>query len=304
MFFENLKIYRVTEKLPFVKDEDALQAQLEEHQFTPCMAHDMLKMGFVSPLVPGGKQLFRNVGGNYYFALKRQWKVLKSTMINEQLQPQITQKEQERGRPLGRKEKSGLKDETIQSLLPRALTESSTIVGMYVPAKDLLIFNTSSHGRAEDFMALLRKALGSLPAVPWFDANKLSFAMNSWLGQQHLPQDFVLGHTVELKAPDEDGAVAQFKSHLLTGADVQSHLEDKMVTKLELYKPEHLSFTIVEDGRICKLRWRELLINQNDELGWEDLEARLEADSLLMLDTITTLLDKLTGSMQAVDDAA
>lgn len=304
MFFENLKIYRVTEKLPFVTAEELLQPLMEQYQFQPCMAHDALKMGFVSPFVPGEQQLFRNIGGNYYFALKRQWRVLKSTMINEELQPLIAQKQLELGRPLGRKEKSGLKEELIQRLLPRAFTESATVVAVYVPKEDLIIINTSSNGRAEDFMALLRKMLGSLPAHPWFDANKLAFALNAWLGQQNLPKDMVLGHSAELKAPDEEGAVAQFKSHLLTAAEVQSHLEDKMVTKLELQQPDNLSFTIVEDGRICKLRWGSLLVNKNDDMGWDDLNARIEADSLIMLESVGTLIHNIISSMDAVDDAA
>ncbi len=304
MFFENLKIYRVTEKLSTVLLDKTLQESLEQHQFQPCMAQDALKMGWVPPLLQTGGQLFRKIGDDYYFALKRQWRVLKSTMINEELQPRIVAAEKELCRPLGRKERSALKDEVLQSLLPRALTESSTIIGVYSPANDLLIINTSSHGRAEDFMALLRKTLGSLPAQPWFDANKLAYGLNAWLSQQNLPEGFVLGHAVELKAPDEDGAVAQFKSHLLTAVEVQSHLEDKMVTKLELQQPEKLSFTVVEDGRITRLRWQDLLIGTNAEMGWDDFDARLEADSILMMDSVVSLLNKLTGSMEAVDEAA
>ena len=107
-------------------------------------------------------------------------------------------------------------------------------------------------------------------------------SLQSWVAGQNLPAGYVLGHAARFKAPDEEGARASFENHLLTAAEVQSHLEDKLVTELDLVKPEQLEFRITECGGIKRMRWEELLINQNDELGWEDLLLRLEADALLM----------------------
>ncbi|MCL5459714.1 recombination-associated protein RdgC, partial [Loigolactobacillus coryniformis] len=92
------------------------------------------------------------------------------------------------------------KEELIQTLLPRAFSRSTVTQAIYDDKNNWFIVNTSSASRAEDLLALLRKALGSLPAVPWIDSNQLSQSMQQWLSNQALPTGFSLGHDAELKA--------------------------------------------------------------------------------------------------------
>ncbi len=122
--------------------------------------------------------------------------------------------------------------------------------------------------------------------------------MQQWLSNQALPEGFSLGHDAELKAPDEEGAKVRFSNHLLTADEVQSHLEDKLVTKLELVKPEQLSLVICEDGSIKKLQFEELLADKNDELGWEDLVLRLDADLLVMANELAQVLQVFKDQVQ------
>ena len=42
-----------------------------------------------------------------------------------------------------------------------------------------------------------------------------------------------------------------------------------------------------------KLRYHEMLANQNDEVGWDDLVLRLDADLLVMANEVATLLQSL-----------
>ncbi len=296
MWFKNLRVYQITE--PLNLNIERLEQALAEHKFTPCMGQEAVKMGFTYPLHQSIKSYVHQQQELFLFALKRQEKVLPAAVVNEELQPKIDALEQEKGRPLGRKEKQALKEELIQALLPRAFSKSSVTTALYDAKNQWFIVNTSSASKAEDLLALLRKALGSLPALPWIDANQLTQAMQHWLTNEGLPAGYQLGHEAELKAPDEEGAKVKFSNHLLTAAEVQSHLEDKLVTKLELTLPEQVSFQVCDDGSLKKLKFHELIADKNDELGWDDLILRLDADLLVMANELNAVLQAIKQQVQ------
>lgn len=291
MWFKNLRAYILNE--PLALTGDALERALTEHKFTPCMGQDTVKMGFSYGLHPSVKQYAYQVGELTVVALKRQEKILPAAVIAEEMQPKIDAMEVEKGRPLSRKEKQALKDEITQALLPRAFTRSSVTHAVIDSANGWVLVNTSSASRAEDMLALLRKALGTLPALPWIDSNQLGQALQHWLSNQGLPEQYVLGHEAELKAPDEEGAKVKFSNHLLTAPEVQTHLEDKLVTRLALSLPEQVDFQLAEDGGIRKLQFHEMLAGKNDELGWDEPVVRLEADLLVMTQELNQILHAL-----------
>ncbi len=47
---------------------------------------------------------------------------------------------------------------------------------------------------------------------------------------------------------------------------------------------------IAEDGGLKKLQFHELIADKNDELGWDDLVLRLDADLLVMAKELNQLL--------------
>ncbi len=297
MWFKNLRVYKITETLNL--EPEALERALQEHKFSPCTGQEAVKMGFTFPLHHTIKQYHHQQAHLHLFAVKRQEKVLPAAVVNEELQPKIDALEAEKGRPLGRKEKNALKEELIQMLLPRAFSRSSVTTALYDEQNQWFIVNSSSAGRAEEVLSLLRKTLGSLPALPWIDQNQLNLALQQWLTNAGLPKGFVLGNEAELKAPDEEGAKVKFSNHLLTAAEVQSHLEDKLVTKLELALENQISLMVCDDGSLKKLRFHEMLANTNDELGWDDMVLRLDADLLVMANELASVL---TAIRQAVSE--
>lgn len=288
MWFKNLRAYILNE--PLALQGDALERALAEHKFTPCMGQDAVKMGFTYALHPSVKQYAYQLEHLTLVGLKRQEKILPAAVLNEEMQPKIDALEAEKGRPLSRKEKQAIKEEMMQVLLPRAFSRSSVTTAIIDSANGWVLINSSSASRAEDLLALLRKALGTLPALPWIDSNQLGQALQHWLSNQGLPEGFVLGSEAELKAPDEEGAKVKFTNHLLTAPEVQSHLEDKLVTKLALTLPEQLDVQIAEDGGLKKLQFHELIADKNDDLGWDDLVLRLDADLLVMAKELNQLL--------------
>lgn len=295
MWFKNVRVYRLS--APLTIDAAALEQALAEYKFTPCSGQEAVRSGFSFPLHPSIKHYSHQQHQRWYFAIKRQEKVLPAAVINEELAPRLDAAATEAGRPLSRKEKQALKEDLIQTLLPRAFSRSSLTQGYYDAERQWLVLNTGSASKAEDILALLRKALGSLPALPWLDSHKLNQQLQLWLQQQSLPAQFQLGAAVELKAPDEEGAKVKFSNHLLTADEVQTHLQDKLVTRLSLQQEQGLALTVADDGGIKQIQYPDALFEQNEELGWDDLISRLDADLILMADSLDQALQAISAQV-------
>lgn len=275
MFFKNIRPYKITESI------ELLPQALAAFGFNPCTSQQAESTGFFGPWHPHAEGYAVDTGRFQLLAVKTQRKLLPAAVITEELAPKIRDMEQEKGRPLSRKEKQVLKEELVQTLLPRAMVKSEITRAFYDNETSLLLVDTSSASRAETVLALLRKSLGSLPVLPAFDNHQLNQQLHFWLQSKALPDDYVLGDSAELKAPDEEGANVRFANHLLTSDEVQSHLQDKLVTKLNLQKRDAYSFTVCEDGSIKQVKFSDQLIFQNDDQGWDNVLARLDSDAIL-----------------------
>lgn len=300
MWFKNIRVYKLS--APLTTDLTVLEQAFSELKFVPCSGQEAVRTGFSFPLHQSIKLYCHQQAQRWFFAVKRQEKVLPAAVINEELQPKIEAAEQEQGRALSRKEKQALKEELIQSLLPRAFSRSQLTQGYYDSEHQWLVINTSSASKAEDILALLRKALGSLPALPWLDNHKLNSHLQLWLQHQDLPGNFQPGLDVELKAPDEEGAKVRFSNHLLSAEEVQTHLQDKLVTRISLQQTDGLGLTITDDGGIKQLSYPDSVLEHNDELGWDDIVTRLDADLLLMTDSLNKALSDISKQVNQLPD--
>jgi recombination associated protein RdgC len=302
MFFKNLRAYKITD-LAGLSAENILAA-VTQSKFAPCTGQEAIRMGFTNAMHKSSQTLCHALNDDVLvLTMRRQEKILPAKVINEELQPKIEALELEKGRPLGRKEKQALKEELIQTLIPRAFSQSSEVNAIIDKAAGYVFIDTSSAGRAEDLLSMLRKGLGSLPVLPWVDGARLSNAMQTWLAGENLPQGMALGHAVKLVAPDEEGAKASFDNQLLTATDVQNQLEDKMVVEMVLTIENNCTFKIKDNGTLTQIKWHDLITNGNDELGWDDLVLRLNADLLLIIDQLRSIVRAVLGSVGVPDNA-
>lgn len=299
MWFKHARLYAITEALE--NDHGQIEQALSAFKFTPCTSQEALKLGFCFAMHPGTKQYCHQVNDLMVFSIRKQEKLLPSSVVNEELAPKVEAMEQEKGRPLSRKEKQALKEELIQTLLPRAFSKSTVTTAYYDRSTSMLIVDTASASTAEEFLALLRKSFGSLPAMPLLDNHQLNQQMHFWLQGKDLPAGITLGSSAVLKAPDEEGAQAKFINHLLSADEVQSHLQDKLVSRLQLEQDEKISFTVRDDGCFTGIKFHDLLCNENEEQGWDDTIGRLDADFILMSGQFKQTLTSLLANLKSVD---
>lgn len=296
MWFKNLRVYQFTQ--PFTLPAD-LDSQLDGYPYTPCQRHQLASFGFVSPFAEQSEVLHHKVGDNVLLCAKKEEKVLPASAINAQLDDKARAYAEEHARPMPKKEKAALKEDIVHAMLPQAFSRFS-IIWAYIDIKgQRLIVDSSASNKAEDFNALVRGALGSLPVKPWGAEQSAEVFFTQWLQQQAAPTPFELGTDAELKGVGDEPAVVRLKQQELASDEVQTHLSHgKQATKLGLLWDSHMSFVLEEDYAIKRLQFSEVVKEKNDDMAGADKAEQLDADFTLMALECNELLDQLEASFK------
>ncbi|WP_416305502.1 recombination-associated protein RdgC [Neptunicella sp. SCSIO 80796] len=278
MWFKNLKFYQLTQ--PIELDDQLLQDKLQEFVFRPCGSQELATQGWSEPLRQGDA-LSHTAGGNIWLSLKKQERLLPASVINAQLADKVASIEAETGAPVGKKAQQDLKQEIIHRLLPQAFTKDSYTHGFISIKDSLVVIDAASDGKAEFFLAHLRKAIGSLPVVP-LARRSLSAELTRWLNEP-LPAGIVLLEEAELRQPEDEGGIVRCKNQDLGSEEIQSHLEaGKLVMKVAIEWDETLTAIIQEDLTIKRVKFSDVMREQNDDIPKDQQLARIDADFSLM----------------------
>ena len=296
MWFKNMMVFRLSKDLGLTPD--SLEKALSEMTFSPCGSQDLSKFGWVQPMGKFGQSLIHVVGKEYLVCAKKEEKMLPAAVIREQLQEKIETIEAEQQRPLKKAEKDGLKEEIIQTLLPRAFSRTNQTYAWLSPENDFVAVDAGSAKKAEEVLALLRKSLGSLPVTPVKLANQADVVMTDWLVEQSIPAGFELGEEAELRSALEGGGIIRCKEQDLLSDEIKAHLDaDKFVTKLELTWADSIRFVLGEDFSIKGIKFTDTITEQNDDIDKGDIAARFDADFTLATGELSKLLPELIAAL-------
>lgn len=292
MWFKNIRAYRLTS--PFDLTAETLAEKLVQRAFTPCTPSQPLALGWVPPVGDEEAPLAHAAAGRFLIRLKREEKLLPSTVVREQLEEKVAEIEQAQARKVYRKERLNLKDEIIQDCLPRAFSRSSA-VHAYIDVRANWIFvDAASASRAEELLNLLRDCIGSFPVVLPQVNNAPLATMTNWLVHRNLPDDFELGSECELRELGEDGGVVRCRGVDLLSEEVETHLHaGKQVARLALQWDERVSLLLAEDLCLRRLKFADELMKENEDIPEGDEAARIDADFALMADAVTSLQDRV-----------
>lgn len=281
MWFKNLAIYRFTE--PFTKTGEDLEQKLLEQPFRPCAGHDEFSFGWTSPLGKASDSLVYANNGFFMICAKKEEKVIPASVINEMLQERISEIEEREARKLPAKERSGIKDELIFELLPRAFSFSRNTFAYIDSAGGWIVVDAASAKKAEDLLSNLRKCLGSLPVVPIGASVKPAATMTHWLLHLDPPKDITIEDECELRSPEEEGATIRCKRHDLALPEIKNHLDNgKQVIKLALSWSDRLSFVLDENLSVKRLKFLDLIQDQVADIEAIDEVGQFDADFSIM----------------------
>ncbi len=292
MWFKNIRAFRLS--TPFDLSPEALGEKLEQRAFQPCAKSQALSIGWVAPLGEESEALAHAAGGRLLIKLKREEKLLPSTVVREQLEEKVAVIESEQARKVYRKERLTLKDEIVQDCLPRAFSRSSAVYAYIDTRTNWVFVDAASAGRAEELLNLLRECIGTFPVILPQVNNAPSATMTGWLAHQNLPDDFALGEECELRELGEEGGVVRCRGVDLLSEEVETHLNaGKQVARLALSWEERVKLVLAEDLCLRRLKFSEELMKENEEIPEADNAARLDADFALMSDAVSELQDRV-----------
>jgi recombination associated protein RdgC len=281
MWFKNIRLYRITK--PFAFTAQQLAEKLADHAFVPCGSAERSRTGWVSPLGRDEETLVHALGPYLMLCARKDEKLLPASVVNEVLLEKVEEIEARQGRKVYRKEKLQLKDDVTASLLPRAFCRSRRLFAYLAPREDLLVINTSSAGQAEELIAALREALGSMPVVPVDVQHAPSAVMTAWLKAQQADQQFVINQDCELFNPLEDGNVIRFTGQDLYADETHVHLAaGKQVKKLGVVWNNSLSCVIANDLTITRVKFEDMVLEKAQESDAESAAQQFDQDFAVM----------------------
>jgi len=293
--FKQCFSYQITRPLELTSAE--LEKKLKEFWFKPCGQQERKRNGWAAPVKQAPDMLVHEIMGVWIINLRHQEKVIPPSAINERLEEKVSEIEAEHGRPVRRKEKAQLKEDITTLLLPNALSRTQDTLAVIVPEKNVMLVNAGSSSKAEEIASTLRKALGTMPVVPFQTEMSPSTVMSAWLNGQHpLPQYTQLGYEAVLKSDDEDGG-----SIRLTGMDVAdehalNYLNNGMsVTRLALNWKDKLDIVLDDQLVIKRIKISDTYQEEiHDELGEADAVSQFTGSMMLIVNELLDILQSLT----------
>jgi len=305
MFPKNIIIYRVNRDVDF--NAEKLEQQLEEFKLTPCGSQDKQKFGWVSALPKG--QMFTHLSdGHILLRSCKQEKLLPAACINKLVKEKVDYMEAQEGRPLKKAEKDDIRDDIVMDKLPTAFIKDTFTNVFIFPSDGLIVVDASTHKKAEDTLALLRKSMGSLPCIPLIPQIAVETTLTEWVKTGDVPSGYEIGNAADMKSILDDGGTVKLKNNELTSNAVHQHIEEnKMVIALELSWQDRISFVLKENMQLSRVNFGDVITDQNEDIPREDVHARMDADFALaageMLALIKSLINVL-GGLPLLDEEA
>lgn len=290
MWFKQLSFYILNiGKIPVSAE---LQDALSEVPFSPPNGLDWFSEGFAQPVSFDSGLVF--IAGNTFgVMLRKDEKVLPSTVIKDILDEKITGIEQEELRQVGRKEKQAMKEQITDDLLPKAFTKSSAIRAIFDTKRGYLLVNNASCVRSETFLSKLRQTLGGLEAkLPRTEISPTAL-MTDWLLAGEAAGSFELDSSCVLEGTGSLSPTIRISKQDLTAEEVSNHIKNgKTVSQLGLIWDDRIRFILTHDLKLKSIQFLDVLQEEANQQG-EDMPSLLQASQIIMTDSFYTLLDEL-----------
>lgn len=299
MWFKALRIYQARTHQSW--STDSLEHALATKPFRACSSTEETTAGWVSPT--NSAMLTHSQGNHWLLKLKIEERILPASVVREQLIEEVEALETAENRRVGRKERQNLSDEVRLSLLPKAFTRSRYVWVWLDGQNNRVMLDTTTDKQADLALNLLREGLGSLPVIPLSTQLAPVQIMTDWVTKQP-PKGVELLDTCELRDAQDDQSIMRCRGQDLASDEIQQLLAaGKRVTQLSLNWQNQLSFTLTDTLMLKSLKFAEELIEETKDANPDqDPLIALDAEFILMSNTLVTLIDQLISYHQGLSD--
>jgi len=297
MFFKSANVYRLHDAPEHTAE--TLNDMLKGDAAKPLGNADAKRHGWTPPASRNAELFMHEVQGHRLFSMLKQERLLPGSVIKDAVEEQVEALEEEEGRFLTRKEKTAIKEQVTESLLPRAFVKTTKVFAWWDVKRGRITVNSASRSVCEDLLDLLRETLGSLKATPHSTQTLPVRAMTTWLNDKpSRPANLALGDVITLKDKGDDG-VWRGRQIDPDSDEIQQMLETgRQAVELAMTVNDNVSFTLNDGLTLKSLRFGDKLLEEADaQDDGDDATARLETDFYLMANALAEAIDSLTAMM-------
>lgn len=291
MFFKSLLSYQLSKPINI----DTLNQQLSQYPARPCGTQELATLGF-KPF--SENNFIWQVEGFTLLRLEKTEKIIPAAVVAKKTKTEVSGIEQCAGVKLGKKAIERIKSRIIYKMAEVAFEKTSTYD--VVLTNEHIMVNSSSHSVAEACLAMLRKAVESLPVYPLVRVS-LTNTLTGWV-TDGVPEAIALMD--EFKLLGLDGEIIQFKSCSVEDESVSDMTErGHMVDELSIMFDARVRFSINSEGAIKRIKFSDIVTDQNDDIPADDELARFDADFIINCNELQTLVTWLKGVCSELQQA-
>ena len=291
MLFRNLQLYRITR--PLSLDHEALDERLAAHGSRPCGPLEPATYGWAPPL-ESGTAYTHAAAGCLLLCARREERLLPAAVVRDELDAKVQDIEAEQGRKVGRRERTQLRDELVQTMLPRAFTRSQRTLAYLDERNGWLVVDAANRNRADELVTLLRDCLDSLPVQPPAVQTAPASVMTRWLAGGSAAPGWMVLDECELQDTDDEAGRIACKRQDLTSDEIRAHLRaGKQVIRMALDWRERLNFVLHDDLSVRRLRFADVVAEELERVESDDRAALFDAQFALLTLELSKLLPEL-----------
>lgn len=301
MLFKQIQLYQLTTSIH--SGAAAIAEKLESYVFKPCLPSMPTSSGWVSPVDEEDAPLAIAMNGCIMLCLQTEEKILPASVIRQELNDLVKQREAADARKIRHKEKLSLKDEVMITLLPRAFSKLNRLYAYIDTRNNWLVVGTASAKKAEQFISLFKKSISE--QVYPFELKKLSPILTQWLKNQNYPKDFVIEKSCVLQDPQQQKRVIRCQQQDLFANPIQNLIKDGCEAKqLALNWQDRVTFVLSDEFSLSGIKFQDDLIAEAKDMEAETKLQILAADFLIMSETFSLLLADLLSLFIHTKEAA
>lgn len=272
---KSLIMYKITNEITITSED------LTEFSYEPCGAYTKSSLGFCDTF---DNELVTESNGKTIIQLAYSDKKPNTAEVDRRTEALCRAYEREFEKKPNKKTQDDYKESVIMQLLPETFESDIKKFTIFIQG-DILFVEAPSYGKAEDFMALLRQALGSLAILPLTMAKDVPAELNRMV-LEDLSAELVLGNKTALSMGEKEDKENWSGKGPTCNAEAKDFLEAGFdVVTLEL-NCDLMNFNIKQDMSITGIKFSSGIFDSFDN-------GDVAGTTLLILDEVSKMADKL-----------
>jgi recombination associated protein RdgC len=302
MWIRNLCVFLSKQRLTWSLGE--LEERLAGALCPECGGTSPAVAGFVPP-VKGEHAMVYGSDGLAVCIHQEITRLLPTSVLAEEVAERIERIETMEARQVGKRERADIRDQAHFELLPQAFTRAKHTPVILDLRNSRIWVDCAAEKRAEQIIASLRTALGSLLVTRATPAMPPAEEMSRWLDTPtRLPKGFECGDRCMLEANDDAKTSVRITAMDLARDEVRAHLAAGLqAVRLNLSVDDTLEFDLDANLDLKRIRALDLLQEDIDGLEAEDAVAELHARVALQGQALRGVLDRLYAHFSVADES-